>query len=73
MAEVYRQQIGAISQNRNLAIQGLAPRMLYDFRSQRRKNRFQQGFNRDGLLAGDKQTRKLAFEVLSRFYWTFEQ
>jgi beta-glucuronidase len=73
MAEVYRQQIGAISQNRNLAIQGLAPQMLYDFRSQRRKNRFQQGFNRDGLIAGDKQTRKLAFEVLSRFYWSIEQ
>ena len=66
MASVYREQLAAIRQMDN--VRGLAPWVLYDFRSERRQNRFQDGFNRKGLIAEDKQTRKQAFELLRAFY-----
>ena len=44
------------------------PWLLYDFRSERRQTVFNQGFNRTGLIAKDKTTRKLAIEVLRAFY-----
>ena len=66
MERVYEQQVKVI---RNLDyIKGLAPWILYDFRASRRYNRFQKGWNRKGLIADDKQTKKLAFYVLQKFY-----
>jgi beta-glucuronidase len=46
----------------------MTPWLLYDFRSERRQTEFNRGFNRKGLIAQDKQTRKLAFEVLAAYY-----
>jgi beta-glucuronidase len=45
-------------------VQGLAAWLLYDFRSERRQTRFQRGWNRKGLIAEDKSTKKLAFGAL---------
>lgn len=66
MEEVYKRQIAVI---RTLDyVKGMSPWILYDFRASRRFNRFQQGFNRKGLISSDKQTKKLAFYVLQQFY-----
>ncbi|MFN7192172.1 MAG: glycoside hydrolase family 2 TIM barrel-domain containing protein [Rhodospirillales bacterium] len=45
-------------------VQGMAVWLLYDFRSERRQTRFQRGWNRKGLIAEDKTTRKAAFAAL---------
>jgi beta-glucuronidase len=45
-------------------VQGMAAWLLYDFRSERRQTRFQRGWNRKGLIAEDKTTRKAAFAAL---------
>ncbi len=66
MAEVYRRQVEIVRQLDY--IKGISPWILYDFRTPRRINRFQRGFNRKGLIAADKQTRKLAFYILQAFY-----
>ncbi len=50
------------------AIKGFSPWILYDFRTERRKNSFQHGWNRKGLIDKDKETKKLAFHALERFY-----
>ena len=50
------------------AIKGFCPWILYDFRTERRKNSFQRGYNRKGLIDEDKETRKLAFDALRNFY-----
>ncbi len=50
------------------SIKGFCPWILYDFRSERRKNSFQHGYNRKGLIDADKETKKLAFNALKRFY-----
>ena len=47
---------------------GFFPWLLYDFRSPRRQTAIQNGINRKGLIAEDKTTQKLAFEVIARFY-----
>lgn len=66
MAEVYRRQVEIV---RGLDyVKGISPWILYDFRTPRRCNSYQRGFNRKGLIAEDKKTRKLAFDVLRRFY-----
>jgi beta-glucuronidase len=65
-AEVYRQQfkrLGGAS-----FICGVSPWLLYDFRSERRQSSVQRGFNRKGLIAEDKTTKKLAFSVLAEIY-----
>jgi beta-glucuronidase len=65
-AAIFRDQIAVV---RDVDwICGFFPWLLYDFRSPRRQTRFQQGMNRKGLIAEDKATRKLAFEVIRRFY-----
>lgn len=66
MAEVYRRQVEFVKQQDY--IQGISPWILYDFRAPRRCNRFQRGFNRKGLIAADKFTKKLAFYILQGFY-----
>ena len=66
MEHVYETQIHAI---RNLSyVKGLTPWILYDFICPRRQNRYQAGFNRKGLIAEDKKTRKKAFFTLQAFY-----
>ena len=50
------------------AIKGFCPWILYDFRTERRKNSFQKGYNRKGLIDADKETKKLAFHALKHFY-----
>lgn len=65
-ARVYEQQIAHLA--RAPFVCGMTPWLLYDFRSERRQTVFNQGFNRKGLIAQDKSTRKLAFEVLARHY-----
>ena len=65
-AEIYRRQIEIVG--RVPYVQGFCPWLLYDFRSERRQTRFQQGWNRKGLIAEDKATKKLAFDVLARHY-----
>jgi beta-glucuronidase len=47
---------------------GIAPWLLYDFRSERRQTVFNQGFNRKGVIAEDKKTRKLGFYALAKSY-----
>lgn len=49
-------------------VKGISPWILYDFRAVRRMNRFQNGWNRKGLIAQDKRTKKQAFAVLRDFY-----
>ena len=49
-------------------VKGVSPWLLYDFRSPRRINRFQEGFNRKGLVDADRVTKKKAFAVLRDFY-----
>jgi beta-glucuronidase len=47
---------------------GIAPWLLYDFRSERRHTIFNKGFNRKGVIAEDKTTRKLGFHALAACY-----
>jgi beta-glucuronidase len=47
---------------------GIAPWLLYDFRSERRHTVFNAGFNRKGVIAEDKVTRKLGFHALADCY-----
>jgi beta-glucuronidase len=71
MEHVYERQIEVI---RTLDyVQGMSPWILYDFRTPHRCNRFQRGWNRKGLIADDKRTKKLAFYVLQRFYQELAQ
>jgi beta-glucuronidase len=65
-ARVYEQQIAYLAHAPYVC--GMTPWLLYDFRSERRQTVFNQGFNRKGLIAEDKATRKLAFHVLARHY-----
>jgi beta-glucuronidase len=65
-ARMHREQV-AIADTADYVC-GMTPWLLYDFRSERRQTVFNQGFNRKGLIAEDKTTRKLAFEVLAQAY-----
>ena len=63
---IYEQQAAVIGQCPYIA--GTSPWILYDFRCPRRLNRYQEGFNRKGLIDADRVSRKLAFDTLRRFY-----
>jgi beta-glucuronidase len=65
-AEFYRQQVKRLAATPYVA--GIAAWLLYDFRTERRQTGFQKGFNRKGLIAEDKATRKLAFTALSELF-----
>jgi beta-glucuronidase len=65
-ADIYRRQFQVLSNVPYIC--GTSPWLLYDFRSERRQSSVQRGFNRKGLIAEDKQTKKQAFEVLSAIY-----
>ena len=69
-ADIYRQQIEHVRDVPYLA--GFVPWLLYDFMSERRQAVFNRGFNRKGLIAEDKRTKKLAFDVLAAFYRGFD-
>ncbi|WP_083586067.1 glycoside hydrolase family 2 protein [Chelatococcus daeguensis] len=60
---VYRAQLTTLA--RAGYVQGVCPWILYDFRTERRQTVFQRGYNRKGLVAEDKTTRKRAFDVLA--------
>jgi beta-glucuronidase len=70
-AHIYEEQVAMISEADYVC--GMTPWLLYDFRSERRQTIFNQGFNRKGLIAQDKKTRKMAFDVLARFYHSYER
>ena len=70
-AEVYRRQIEIL--RRLDFVKGISPWILYDFRVERRQGVFQRGFNRKGLIAGDKITKKPAFHVLAEYYAELQQ
>jgi beta-glucuronidase len=63
---IYERQIDAFRSIPYLS--GVSPWVLFDFRSPRRTNAFQRGYNRKGLLGEDKSSRKAAFFVLQSFY-----
>ncbi len=63
---VYEQQIETIEKLDY--VKGISPWILYDFTCPRRQNRYQNGFNRKGVIAEDKKTKKLPFYVLQEFY-----
>jgi beta-glucuronidase len=65
-ADFYRKQLKILSSCPS--IKGMTPWILYDFHCPRRLNRYQEGFNRKGLIDCDRVTHKLAFKVLSDFY-----
>ncbi|MGI9498471.1 MAG: glycoside hydrolase family 2 protein [Geminicoccaceae bacterium] len=66
MLACYQAQFETIA--RIEAVKGFCPWILYDFRTERRKNSFQMGYNRKGLIDADKETKKLAFDALKHFY-----
>lgn len=49
-------------------LKGVSPWILFDFRCPRRTNTYQRGYNRKGLLAEDKVTKKAAYYVLQQYY-----
>ena len=49
-------------------IAGTTPWILYDFRCPRRFNRYQEGFNRKGLIDLKRESKKPAFYVMRQFY-----
>jgi beta-glucuronidase len=65
-ARLYERQIEVFRSCRY--IKGTTPWILYDFRCPRRLNRYQEGFNRKGLVDADRKTKKLAFGVLAAYY-----
>jgi beta-glucuronidase len=66
MENVYEKQIRTIKKLDY--VKGLTPWILYDFTCPRRQNRYQNGYNRKGLIAEDKETKKKAFFTLQSFY-----
>ena len=65
---IYEQQIETFKKCPYIA--GTTPWILYDFRCPRRFNRYQEGFNRKGLIDADRITRKPSFYVMQEFYKT---
>ena len=49
-------------------VAGMFVWLLYDFRTDRRQTKHQRGWNLKGVVAGDKITKKLGFEALTRAY-----
>ncbi|WP_421726180.1 glycoside hydrolase family 2 protein [Bauldia sp.] len=65
-AQFYRDQFAVLSLCDY--VRGVCPWLLYDFRSERRQMALQGGFNRKGLIAEDKATKKQAFDVVAAHY-----
>lgn len=62
---LYRNQIESIRIKDQ--IQGLSPWILFDFRTPRRMNEYQRGYNRKGILSPDGKKKK-SYYVLRNFY-----
>jgi len=65
---IHREQLEIL--DRVPYVRGYIPWLLYDYRSERRQTRFQRGFNRKGLIADDKATKKRAFTFMADRYAT---
>jgi len=63
---LYEQQVETFKKCPYIA--GTTPWILYDFRCPRRLNRFQERFNRKGLIDAEREVRKPAFYVMQEFY-----
>lgn len=63
---VYERQIEILSRFAFLC--GLSPWILCDFRTPRRQNGFQRGWNLKGLVTADRNYKKKAFFTLQKFY-----
>jgi len=63
---LYEQQVETFKKCPYIA--GTTPWILYDFRCPRRLNRYQEGFNRKGLIDAERKTKKPAFYVMQKFY-----
>jgi beta-glucuronidase len=63
---LYEKQIATFKRCSYIA--GTTPWILYDFRCPRRLNRYQEFFNRKGLIDEDRVTKKPAFYVMQEFY-----
>jgi len=64
-ANIYREQVEAMDAVEQVA--GITPWILFDFRSPRRQNPHQRGYNRKGILDEDGN-RKAAFDILQGYY-----
>ncbi len=64
--DVFRRQLQILA--RADYVQGFCPWIMYDFQTERRHTRHQRGWNRKGLIAGDKATKKRAFHFLAEHY-----
>jgi len=64
--DVYERQLQVLGRAQYVA--GMTPWLLFDFRSPRRLNNLQNGFNLKGLVDADRRRRKLAFDTLRAFY-----
>ena len=49
-------------------IKGMTPWILYDFRCPRRTSYIQNYYNRKGLYSEDKKHKKMAFDILQKYY-----
>jgi beta-glucuronidase len=63
---LYEKQVETFKQCSYIA--GTTPWILYDFRCPRRLNRYQEGFNRKGLIDAGRVYRKPAFYVMQKYY-----
>jgi beta-glucuronidase len=63
---IYKRQVEVIRKCPYIA--GISPWILYDFRCPRRLNRYQEGFNRKGLIDAGRKERKAAFYIMRDFY-----
>lgn len=63
---IYERQTEVLGRARY--VKGTTPWILHDFRVMRRLNRFQNGYNRKGLLSEDKSRKKPGFYVMQDFY-----
>ncbi len=63
---VYKKQIEILSKIKY--VKGLSPWILVDFRSPRRVNQYQQGYNLKGLVSRDKTHKKMAYYIMKDFY-----
>lgn len=65
--DFYEKQLQVILSKTGIVC-GLTPWILFDFRSPRRWNAYQKGYNRKGLVSEDLAQKKLAFYVLAKKY-----
>lgn len=63
---VYKKQIEVLGKIDY--IKGLSPWILFDFRTPRRTNKYQKGYNLKGLVSRDKTHKKMAYFAMKDFY-----